>query len=72
MGSLGLSLCRPDFIITYFYKVFGFDPSRFGSVVFKKSVMGTLYNQVGLAGSSMVKILSIFPNIWATQWQPRQ
>ncbi|KAL7094540.1 hypothetical protein ACP275_11G110100 [Erythranthe tilingii] len=61
MDSLGLSLFRPDFIITSFYRVFGFDPSGFGCLLIKKSVMGSLQNQSGHAGSGMVKITPVFP-----------
>ncbi|KAJ0085168.1 hypothetical protein Patl1_09046 [Pistacia atlantica] len=61
MDSLGLSLFRPDFIITSFYRVFGSDPTGFGCLLIKKSVMGTLQNQAGRTGSGMVKILPVFP-----------
>ncbi|XP_044475864.1 uncharacterized protein LOC123203536 [Mangifera indica] len=61
MDSLGLSLFRPDFIITSFYRVFGSDPTGFGCLLIKKSVMGTLQNQSGRTGSGMVKILPFFP-----------
>ncbi|CAK9150358.1 unnamed protein product [Ilex paraguariensis] len=61
MDSLGLSLFRPDFIITSFYKVFGYDPSGFGCLLIKKSVMGTLQNQCGRTGSGMVRIVPDFP-----------
>ncbi|KAF3581703.1 hypothetical protein DY000_02034219 [Brassica cretica] len=45
MDSLGLSLFRPEFIITSFYKVFGHDPTGFGCLLIKKSVMGNLQSQ---------------------------
>ncbi|URD87999.1 hypothetical protein MUK42_27969 [Musa troglodytarum] len=61
MDSLGLSLFRPDFIITSFYRVFGFDPTGFGCLLIKKSVMGSLQNQHGGTGSGMVKIVPVFP-----------
>ncbi|PWA61682.1 Pyridoxal phosphate-dependent transferase [Artemisia annua] len=61
MDSLGLSLFRPDFIITSFYKVFGFDPTGFGCLLIKKSVIGTLHNQSGHASSGIVKISPVFP-----------
>ncbi|XP_068655145.1 uncharacterized protein [Aristolochia californica] len=61
MDSLGLSLFRPDFIITSFYRVFGSDPTGFGCLLIKKSVMGSLQNQCGVAGSGMVKILPVYP-----------
>lgn len=61
MDSLGLSLFRPDFIITSFYRVFGFDPTGFGCLLIKKSVMQSLHSQPGCAGSGMVKITPVFP-----------
>uniref|UniRef100_A0A5B7BXK9 Molybdenum cofactor sulfurase n=2 Tax=Davidia involucrata TaxID=16924 RepID=A0A5B7BXK9_DAVIN len=61
MDSLGLSLFRPDFIITSFYRVFGSDPTGFGCLLIKKSVMGTLQNRCGHAGSGMVRIVPVFP-----------
>ncbi|KAM0058022.1 putative molybdenum cofactor sulfurtransferase [Helianthus debilis subsp. tardiflorus] len=61
MDSLGLSLFRPEFIITSFYKVFGYDPSGFGCLLIKKSVIGSLRNQPGHTGSGIVKINPVFP-----------
>ncbi|KAJ4824033.1 hypothetical protein Tsubulata_007429 [Turnera subulata] len=61
MDSLGLSLFRPDFIITSFYKVFGSDPTGFGCLLIKKSVMASLQNEGGRTGSGMVRILPVFP-----------
>lgn len=61
MDSLGLSLFRPDFIITSFYRVFGYDPSGFGCLLIKKSVMGSLQSQCGQTGSGIVKILPVYP-----------
>lgn len=61
MDSLGLSLFRPDFIITSFYRVFGSDPTGFGCLLIKKSVMGSLQSQGGCTGSGMVRIVPVFP-----------
>ncbi|XP_074308740.1 uncharacterized protein LOC141643467 [Silene latifolia] len=61
MDSLGLSLFRPDFIITSFYRVFGFDPSGFGCLLIKKSVLASLHSQSGINGTGMVKITPVFP-----------
>lgn len=61
MDSLGLSLFRPDFIITSFYRVFGSDPTGFGCLLIKKSVMASLQNESGHTGSGMVRILPVFP-----------
>ncbi|GAA0167129.1 hypothetical protein LIER_22131 [Lithospermum erythrorhizon] len=60
MDSLGLSLFRPDFILTSFYKVFGFDPTGFGCLLIKKSAMGALQNQRGSTGSGIVRIVPEF------------
>uniref|UniRef100_A0A7N0UDD3 Molybdenum cofactor sulfurase n=1 Tax=Kalanchoe fedtschenkoi TaxID=63787 RepID=A0A7N0UDD3_KALFE len=62
MDSLGLSLFRPDFIITSFYRVFGYDPTGFGCLLIKKSVMASLHNQPGGAGSGIVKITPVYPS----------
>ncbi|PKA56803.1 Molybdenum cofactor sulfurase [Apostasia shenzhenica] len=61
MDSLGLSFFRPDFIITSFYRVFGSDPTGFGCLLIKKSVMGCLQNQNGGTGSGIVRIVPVFP-----------
>ncbi|KAG6494984.1 uncharacterized protein LOC121992002 [Zingiber officinale] len=61
MDSLGLSLFRPDFIITSFYRVFGFDPTGFGCLLIKKSVLASLQNQNGSTGTGMVRIVPVFP-----------
>ncbi|MBA0661201.1 hypothetical protein Goklo_005521 [Gossypium klotzschianum] len=61
MDSLGLSLFRPDFIITSFYRLFGYDPTGFGCLLIKKSVMASLQIPYGHTGSGMVKILPVYP-----------
>ena len=61
MDSLGLSLFRPDFIVTSFYRVFGFDPTGFGCLLIKKSVMASLQNHSGSTGSGIVKITPEYP-----------
>ncbi|KAK9948771.1 hypothetical protein M0R45_004333 [Rubus argutus] len=61
MDSLGLSLFRPDFIITSFYKVFGYDPTGFGCLLIKKSVISCLQSRSGSTGSGMVKITPEYP-----------
>lgn len=42
MDSFGLSLFQPDFLICSFYKVFGENPSGFGCLFVKKSVIPIL------------------------------
>jgi len=61
MDSLGLSLFRPDFIITSFYKVFGSDPTGFGCLFIKKSIMGKLQHKEGASGPGVVRIVPVFP-----------
>lgn len=57
MDSLGISLFRPDFIITSFYKVFGRDPTGFGCLFIKNSVMNSLENQGGAPAVGLVRIV---------------
>eukprot|EP00252_Welwitschia_mirabilis_P009277 TRINITY_DN21730_c0_g1_i1.p1 TRINITY_DN21730_c0_g1~~TRINITY_DN21730_c0_g1_i1.p1 ORF type:complete len:1015 (-),score=241.37 TRINITY_DN21730_c0_g1_i1:172-3216(-) len=61
MDSLGLSLFRPDFIITSFYKVFGSDPTGFGCLFIKNTALGCLQNKVTATGSGMVRIVPALP-----------
>ncbi|KAF5773650.1 putative molybdenum cofactor sulfurtransferase [Helianthus annuus] len=50
MDSFGLSLIRPDFLICSFYKVFGENPSGFGCLFVKKSMISILEDScVGIA-----------------------
>lgn len=42
MDSFGFSLLRPDFLVCSFYKVFGENPSGFGCLFVKKSVIPIL------------------------------
>ncbi|XP_071735143.1 uncharacterized protein [Rutidosis leptorrhynchoides] len=63
MDSLGLSLFRPDFIITSFYRVFGYDPSGFGCLLIKKSVTKILQKQSSHSG--IVKISPVFPSLYS-------
>nr|XP_043634129.1 uncharacterized protein LOC122605286 isoform X2 [Erigeron canadensis] len=65
MDSLGLSLFRPDFIITSFYRVFGFDPTGFGCLLIKKSMIKILKKQPGHTGSGMVKISPVYPSFYS-------
>ncbi|GLJ07126.1 hypothetical protein SUGI_0059330 [Cryptomeria japonica] len=57
MDSLGLSLFRPDFIITSFYKVFGEDPTGFGCLFIKNSVIECLESQDGVSVAGLVSIV---------------
>ncbi|KAI4351819.1 hypothetical protein L6164_006132 [Bauhinia variegata] len=55
MDSFGLSLFRPDFLICSFYKIFGENPSGFGCLFVKKSVVSKL------EASSSAGIVSLVP-----------
>lgn len=57
MGSLGLSLFRPDFIIASFYKIFGADPTGFGCLFIKNSVLHCLNTSSRARGVGMVRIV---------------
>ncbi|KAH7537958.1 hypothetical protein FEM48_Zijuj03G0148100 [Ziziphus jujuba var. spinosa] len=54
MDSFGLSLFQPDFLICSFYKVFGENPSGFGCLFVKKSVISILE---AATSSGMVNIV---------------
>ncbi|KAL2623225.1 hypothetical protein R1flu_003430 [Riccia fluitans] len=56
MDSLGLSLFRPDFIVSSFYKVFGIEPSGFGCLFIKNSAIRSLHNSSRAVG--LVRIIS--------------
>ncbi|CAK9261500.1 unnamed protein product [Sphagnum jensenii] len=58
MDSLGLSLFRPEFIITSFYKVFGADPTGFGCLFIKNSAIPSLQTSSRARGVGMVRIIS--------------
>ncbi|KAJ1402525.1 Pyridoxal phosphate-dependent transferase, major domain [Sesbania bispinosa] len=56
MDSFGLSLFHPDFLICSFYKVFGENPSGFGCLFVKKSVISILES------SSCAGIVNLVPD----------
>jgi selenocysteine lyase/cysteine desulfurase len=58
MDTLGLNLFHPDFIVGSFYKVFGSDPTGFGCLVIKKSVIQSLGDSSRARAIGMVKIVS--------------
>ncbi|GKA69775.1 hypothetical protein Tco_0775839, partial [Tanacetum coccineum] len=58
MDSLGLSLFRPDFTITSFYKVFGYDPTGFKCLLIKKSVIRSLQKQSSHSSSAFSGVLT--------------
>ncbi|XP_022159505.1 molybdenum cofactor sulfurase-like [Momordica charantia] len=60
MDCFGLSLFRPDFVVCSFYKVFGDNPSGFGCLLVKKSVVPIL-EEGDSSSSSGVGIVSLVP-----------
>lgn len=56
--SLGLALFSPDFLIGSFYYVFGEDPTGFGCLVIKRSVLRTLGDSSRARAIGMVKIVT--------------
>lgn len=58
MDSLGLNLFHPDFIVGSFYKVFGSDPTGFGCLVIKKSLIRSLGDSSRARAIGMVRIVS--------------
>lgn len=58
METLGLNLFHPDFIVASFYKVFGSDPTGFGCLVIKKSVIRGLGHSSRARAVGMVRIVS--------------
>nr|GEW64756.1 pyridoxal phosphate-dependent transferase [Tanacetum cinerariifolium] len=58
MDSLGLSLFRPDFIITSFYKVFVYDPTGLRCLLIKKSVIGSLQKRSSRSSSAFSGVLT--------------
>ncbi|MCO5578660.1 hypothetical protein L7F22_032504 [Adiantum nelumboides] len=59
MDSLGISLFRPDFIVTSFYKVFGSDPTGFGCLFVKNSSMSILYQSEAARSIGMVRLIPL-------------
>ncbi|CAM6050223.1 unnamed protein product [Sphagnum compactum] len=59
MDSLGLSLFQPEFIVTSFYKVFGADPTGFGCLFIKNSVIQSLQTSSRARGVGMVRIVPL-------------
>lgn len=59
MGSLGLSVFQPDFIVSSFYKVYGSDPTGFGCLLIKHSAIQGLHNSSAARGVGMVKLVPL-------------
>lgn len=57
MGSLGLCVFRPDFIVSSFFKVYGSDPTGFGCLMIKRSVIQRLHSSSAARGVGMVRLV---------------
>ncbi|KAI4315355.1 hypothetical protein L6164_028174 [Bauhinia variegata] len=54
MGTLGLSLIQPDFLVCSFYKVFGENPSGFGCLFVRKSSISAIKDSPSMGIVSLV------------------
>lgn len=61
MDSLGLSLFQPDFICCSFYKIFGENPSGFGCLFVKKSIVPVVGASTCSGIVSIVPVKKLFP-----------
>ncbi|XP_057798493.1 uncharacterized protein LOC131014520 [Salvia miltiorrhiza] len=61
MDSFGLSLFHPDFLICSFYKVFGENPTGFGCLFVKKSVVPVLEASAGAGIVSITPAKNLLP-----------
>ncbi|KAI5079314.1 hypothetical protein GOP47_0004793 [Adiantum capillus-veneris] len=59
MGSLGLCVFRPDFIVSSFFKVYGSDPTGFGCLLIKRSAIQRLQSSSVARGVGMVRLVSL-------------
>ncbi|MCO5561619.1 hypothetical protein L7F22_015240 [Adiantum nelumboides] len=58
MGSLGLSVFRPDFIVSSFFKIYGSDPTGFGCLLIKRSAIQRLQISSIARGVGMVRLVA--------------
>lgn len=58
METLGLALFRPDFLICSFFKIFGENPSGFGCLFVKKTIVSLLTDSTS---STSIGIVSLLP-----------
>ncbi|KAL4574851.1 hypothetical protein LXL04_021690 [Taraxacum kok-saghyz] len=54
MDSFGLSLFRPDFLICSFYKVFGENPTGFGCLFVKKSIIPIMDDSTSVGIATLI------------------
>ncbi|XP_065870554.1 uncharacterized protein [Euphorbia lathyris] len=60
MDCFGLSLIRPDFLVSSFYKIFGENPSGFGCLFVKKSTVPLLNDSNSAGMVSLVPAKKLF------------
>ncbi|KAK7330653.1 hypothetical protein VNO77_24851 [Canavalia gladiata] len=58
MGTLGMSLFKPDFMVCSFYKVFGQNPSGFGCLFVKNSSISSLKHS---SNATSIGIITLVP-----------
>lgn len=64
MNSFGLSLLHPDFLVCSFYKVFGENPTGFGCLFVKKSIVPILEDSTS---TGMVNIVPSDMLFWSSE-----
>lgn len=60
MGTLGMSLFKPDFMVCSFYKVFGENPSGFGCLFVKKSSVSSLKDPCNATSIGIISLVPTF------------
>ncbi|KAG5028215.1 hypothetical protein AAZX31_05G048500 [Glycine max] len=60
MGTLGMSLFKPDFMVCSFYKVFGENPSGFGCLFVKKSSVSALKDPGNAISIGIISLVPAF------------
>nr|KYP56476.1 Molybdenum cofactor sulfurase [Cajanus cajan] len=60
MGTLGMSLFKPDFMVCSFYKVFGENPSGFGCLFVKKSSVSSLKDPGNATSIGIITLIPAF------------
>ncbi|TKY55359.1 Molybdenum cofactor sulfurase [Spatholobus suberectus] len=69
MGTLGMSLFKPDFMVCSFYKVFGENPSGFGCLFVKKSSVSSLKDP---GNATSIGIISLVPSFRQPQHETEE
>lgn len=58
METLGMSLFKPDFMVCSFYKVFGENPSGFGCLFVKKTIISALKDSGNATSVGIISLVS--------------